>query len=173
MKRPAPRGHSGGRRIALEVTQEIITNAIRSDSSHCVIADALQAAVPDARRVSVDLATIRFSDPISRKRYVYLTPAAAQAVLVNFDQGINPEPFTLLLNKPVQIVKQGRMRTAEDIAKRDAEHPKMPKGRNAKVVKVDPTKGTPTVIGGRTPPHAALSSTHGRRRTFGLRTLKP
>lgn len=157
--------HTGGRGITLDVTQEIINAAIPRDSSHCVIADALKAAVPDAQRISVDLATIRFTDRASQKRYVYLTPSPAQALLVNFDQGKRTGPFVLKLGKPAQIVPPRRPHPGES----DPEE-----NRRARKKRVAITDGnTVTVHGGRTPPLAALSSTRGRRRTFGLRTLKP
>lgn len=161
--------HTGGRGITLDVTQEIINAAIPRDSSHCVIADALKAAVPDAQRVSVDLATIRFTDKASQKRYVYLTPAPAQALLVNFDQGKRTGPFTLKLGKPAQIVPPRTPHPVEADTSAEAK-----RKRDARRKRVAITDGnTVTVHGGRTPPLAALSSTRGRRRTFGLRTLKP
>jgi hypothetical protein len=165
-------GHKGGRGIVLDIDEHIIRLAVERSSSHCVIADALRMAVPAAERVSVDLQTIRFTDPKTERRYVFLTPPAAQVVLVKFDQGIMPEPFLLKLGKPAQIVRKG------------ASHPdkSKPRKRTAGRAIVPPAKreirattshDTPTVFGGRTPPTAALSSTTGRRRTFGLKSLKP
>lgn len=171
MSRKSSAGHTGGRGIVLDVSQEIINAAIPKDSSHCIIADALRAAVPAARHVSVDLQTIRFTDPATSKRYVFLTPGPAQSVLVNFDQGVMPEPFLMRLGKPAQIVKSGR--TARDKGETDA-HPNMPPGQRRRLrTRTDATQGHPQVLGGKLPPTAALSSTRGKRRTFGLRTLRP
>lgn len=87
------------RRVDVEVTPEVIKTAVEGDSGHCMIADAVKAAVPNARNISVDLQTIRFSDPVKRMRYVYLTPRMAQLALVDFDGGEKPEPFTFRLDR--------------------------------------------------------------------------
>ena len=49
-------------RVNVQVTPDIINVAARRDSGHCMIADALRLAVPEAQSVSVDLATIRWTD---------------------------------------------------------------------------------------------------------------
>lgn len=158
---------NGGRGIVLDVTPEIINNAVARDSGHCVIADALRACVPGASYVSVDLQTIRFSDRTKGKRYIYLTPARGQMLLVNFDQGVKPEPCALRLGHPAQIVK---MNQAENRYERT---PGLPAGTRKKVGKPASSRTVPPVLGGDYPPTAALSSTRGRRRAFGLRSLKP
>lgn len=83
--------------VWIEVTDEVIDFSIERDSSHCMIAEAVKAAVPWATHVSVDLQTIRFSDPVKRIRYIYLTPRVAQVPLVQYDQGNRPEPFQFKL----------------------------------------------------------------------------
>lgn len=172
-RRKEAKYHVGGRGIVLDITAEIINAAVPKDSSHCVLADALKAAVPNATRVSVDLATIRFTDPESQRRYVYLTPAPGQAILVNFDQGVMPTPGVMRLGNPAQVLASGSK------GKRTTR--KRAKGEDEKTAKrlADPTptvtsrSGQTVVYGGRTPPTAALSSTRGRRRSFGLKTLRP
>jgi hypothetical protein len=176
-------GHSGGRGIVLVITEEIINAAIQRDSSHCVIADALRAAVPNAQRVSVDIQTIRFTDPMSERRYIYLTPALCQMILVDFDQGRKPAPMAIRLGNPSQITRSG-----STVTKREANQRRAAEEKAAKVAAADggkvraPSKrrgviagghGNPTILGGDPPPIAALSSTRGRRRTFGLRSLRP
>jgi len=127
--------------------------------------------VPNARRVSVDLATIRFTDPSSGVRYVYLTPARGQAVLANFDLGVKPHPMDLPLGKPAQIVRSRK--TLPEDGETKQERAKVAQARARQTARVThSSQGAPTVSGGRTPPAAALSSTHGRRRTFGLRSLR-
>lgn len=102
--KPSPKVH-------VQVTQEIIDKAQRRDSSHCMIADAVAAAVPNARYISVDLATIRFTDPNAGVRYVYLTPRSAQAALLAFDQGEPTEPFGLRL-QGAHVLATGAARQA-------------------------------------------------------------
>lgn len=166
----------GGRGIVLDVTQEIINAATERSSSHCIIADALRAAVPDATRVSVDLQTIRYTLNGRRRRYIYLTPALAQAVLVQFDQGLKPKPFLFRLGKPAQIMRSDARaheargeRKPRGVKVNDGDSIPIGQARNLKKT----TKSAPVVIGGTYPPTAALSSTRGRRRTFGLKSLKP
>jgi hypothetical protein len=61
--------------------------------------------------VSVDLATIRWTDSSKQLRYTALTPACAQQLVVDFDQGLreklSPISFDL---KPVIIARSGARR---------------------------------------------------------------
>jgi hypothetical protein len=97
-------------RIAIPVEQSHIARALERDSSHCAVAEAIKAAIPDATFVAVDLQTVRFS----RKglRYVFLTPHLARDCIIAFDQGERDklQPFTLKL-RPAVIAKAGKKRT--------------------------------------------------------------
>lgn len=95
---PSPR-IPRSRRVDVEVSEEIIAESTSADSSHCMIAEAIKKAVPDATGVSVDIQTIRFSDPKKRMRYVYITPRMAQVALVDFDAGLKPKPFRFRLDR--------------------------------------------------------------------------
>lgn len=149
------------RRIHIAITQEIINNAVVRDSAHCVIADAIHAAIPEAKRISVDLQTIRFT--VNNERVVFLTPAPQQSLLVRFDQGVLPTPGDMYLSHAIQRVPaRGR----------DADHPQQPKTTTVKRKGKDRAELEITVEGGRLPPTAALSNRRGRRRTFGLRMLE-
>ncbi len=83
--------------VDVKVTQEIIDHAIARDSGHCVVADAIAATLPHVNHVSVDLQTIRFTDPKKHERYVYLTPRSAALAIIQTDQGEKPAPFNLRL----------------------------------------------------------------------------
>jgi hypothetical protein len=136
------------------VTQEDIDKAIPQDSSHCMIADAIKRSVPGAARVSVDLATIRWTDPEKNLRYTYLTPRLAQGPLLAFDKGERPEPFSFNLTRAAQITRAGVIKKGR------------PDELGRKRVQKEGTTGSvPTVIGGRPPPVFA----RGARREFGLR----
>ena len=167
--KPPQRGHYGGRGIVLDITQEIINLAIPRDSGHCIVADALRAAVPDARFVAVDLQSIKFSDPTSRRRYIYLTPSTLQRLLVNYDLGILPEPFMIRLGQPAQIKRMdGRSEPRpRKYAKKAAP---LPEGQRKEL---QPNGSGVVVLGGAVPPTAAYSNARGRRRAFGLRSLTP
>lgn len=147
-----------GRRVQLAITEEDITLATRRDSSHCMIADAIKRQVTGASHVSVDLATIRFTDRAAGVRYVYLTPSRAQAALVKFDQGMNIEPFGVRLTDPMVVnIQRG-------VARKKANLVKNPNGGGSVPLRED----------GITPPRGPLTSdarTTGRIRKFGLKNL--
>lgn len=145
------------------VPQDIIDTSTEKDSSHCMIADAIQRAIPEARYVSVDLATIRFTDLSAGVRYIYLTPRGAQEALLKFDQGEKPEPFSLRL-EGAHVLVAGNAKKARATL---AHNPK------------SGTKEKPVKVGGISPPMGPLkggaltgaTTRTGRRREFGLRAI--
>lgn len=151
------------------ISEEVINNAVQKDSSHCLIADAIREALPQVQRVAVDLATIRFTDPVSNRRFIYLTPAPLQRLLIDFDRGVHPGAYAdkaIRLGRPAQIVRSrivNRKQQADGTASEatDPRHVVFPHGSDS--------GNGPTIIGGKTPPLAALSNRRGRRRAFGLR----
>ncbi len=92
-------GKNQAPRLMISLTEDIIQNSKQRDSSHCMIATGVRAAFPEALRVAVDIQTIRFSDPAKSLRYTYLTPRVAQEAIIDFDQGVTPEPFTFQLRQ--------------------------------------------------------------------------
>lgn len=166
-------------RIDIQVTQDVIDTAQRRDSSHCMIADAIQATVPDARYISVDLATIRFTDLAAGKRYVYLTPRPAQAALLAFDQGEKSEPFNFRIQS-AHVLATGNARKAraslEPQQSPGSTSGTMPERRDGQSPPIGPLAGgaptnrrdrRSTGIGAGSP--AAVRT--GRRRQFGLRAV--
>jgi len=114
---PSPRKLTAHyRKVDVEITQEQIELATRASSSHCMIAEALQVAIPEAKLIAVDLQAIRFTDPNKRQRYTYLTPPVAQSKLVAFDQGWPLEPFKFTLRTPVQVIAAGTRKRGESRA---------------------------------------------------------
>lgn len=170
------------------MTEEIITDSVESDSGHCMIAEAIKKALPGAQRVSVDIQTIRFSDPAKGLRYTYLTPRIAQLPLVMFDAGVEPEPFTFQLRagsvtamsrnkagKKSPAISEG-MKKSPKVAKNvtrmrknstNRKQPDLPNAtlRNERGASTDHVK---VRVGGKTPPQVPYS----RRREFGLRALE-
>jgi hypothetical protein len=156
----------------VEVTQDLIDHAIQRDSSHCVVADALKANMPNASRVSVDLQTVRYTDTKRGKRYTYLTPPVCQRVLLDFDQGNLIEPFAFRLGPPIHIA------TSATVRRKDGQ---MTRPHRTRSVKNNGNTGqVPTVLDGVAPPsNGALatgstngSAKKGKLRQFGLRQLK-
>jgi hypothetical protein len=80
-------------RHKIEVTAENIQDACKADSRHCMIADAIAQQLPGVRSISVDMMTIRWSDPAKGWRYIYLTPKPAQKALIDYDMGEQIAPF--------------------------------------------------------------------------------
>lgn len=140
----------------LYVTREIIERAQVKDSAHCMIAEAVKAARPEARFVSVDLQTIRFTE--QDRRYVYLTPRVAQVALIRFDQGVKQEPWEVGL-------ANGQSTEARVLTKSGKRQ------RRSKARLVDSPSGTDAVplrVGGAPPPRIP----GGNRRAYGLRALQ-
>jgi len=163
------------RTIRLAVTEDLVQAALPADSGHCMIADAVKAAVPNAKAVSVDLATIRWTDPRMGRRYIYFTPPSVQRALLLFDNAVLPKPFTFVLRAPAQIVRSG-----EERSKRGG---RVTQGM-AEVI--GDSEGRQTKIGGSTPGLGALSSQpnrvknlpseenrimRGNRRQYGMRSM--
>jgi hypothetical protein len=86
-----------GPMVTITVPEEIIAVSKVRSSSHCMVAEAVRLAVPDAKSIAVDLQTIRWTDEGRELRYIYLTPRVAQVALIDFDQGKTPEPFSFRL----------------------------------------------------------------------------
>lgn len=161
----------------IKITEDIIDRSVRSNSSHCMIADAVREQIKDANYVSVDLQTIRFS--VGDERFIYFTPRTAQLALIRFDQGDEDiEPFTFSLGRPTQIVQRHvkpaelpeQERAAKSAGGRKGGIKAQQKARLERSVLAK--KGT-TKIGGRTPPTFSVDSNLGNRRVFGLKMARP
>jgi hypothetical protein len=146
-------------KVKIAVIQDDINNALPKRSGHCMIADAVKRDVPGAKGISVDIQTIRWSDPEKGLRYTYLTPRDAAVALVRFDQGVKPKPFGFRL-RGAQVTTMHRKEKGGKLARH-----KLGKKR----LSASPTEkklgNIPDVIGGRPPPR------FGRRREFGMRGL--
>jgi hypothetical protein len=153
-------------KLTLTVTDEIINTAEARSSSHCMWADAVRVAYPTAKSVSVDVQTIRFTDPAKKLRYVYLTPRAAQVSLVLFDQGLHTNPMSVQLRHGQVVKSNSYVKPYRKAA------PAMPDGNKTEL---QGDTHIPNTIGGLTPPVGALSNTRyrGKRRAFGLRAMMP
>ncbi len=157
-------------RVTVAVTKDVIEQSMRRDSSHCMIAEAIQNGVPNAKNVSVDLASIRWTDRDKGVRYIYLTPRLAQMNLLRFDQGDEDiEPFQFKL-RGATVIRANTKRTNEEVPKRAT----LVTERDAESTHHE---GVPTRIGGKAPPTGPLSNSKnkrvkvGQRREFGLRSL--
>ena len=167
-----------GIRFSVRITEEIIDHAVPRDSRHCMIADGVRAGYPQASRVSVDLATIRLTDPTTRLRYTFLTPRVVQVALVNFDRGVKPAPFDFQL-RGAHVTRAGA--TAGRVLTEAQKKGKAPQpNRLQKAHDVLRKTGLrrsdsqlPDRIGGEPPPLQKDRDNipFTRRRAFGLRAL--
>jgi hypothetical protein len=101
-----------------------------------MIAEAIHAAAPDLANVMVDIHSIRASDPKRRLRFSYATPRIAALALIDFDQGVMPEPFSFWLRRPATITRQGPRpgRPDNDTPKAQRLKTRAERARNARVV---------------------------------------
>ena len=154
----------------IRVTQTEIDEGVSRASQSCIVAEAIKHCIPEAKAVAVDLATIRFTDKTTGDRYIYQTPGPAQQTIIQFDQGIKPEPFSFKLRTLYQIrPKSAAARRTPTIA---ANRPEPGTGGDS--------TGTnaPEVIGGKAIPRktrktrdTASQPVLGNIRRFGIRTL--
>lgn len=149
--------------IKVEVSAETISTSRMASSSHCMIAEAIKQAVPVAAYVSVDLATIRFTDPEKGLRYTYLTPRAAQLALLNFDSGQLPEPFSFNLRTAAQVRRSG-WKAAHPNTERRSD---LDKGK----LRVKSTGQSKVTVVGSTLREGRAIPKMGARRGFGLRAF--
>jgi hypothetical protein len=150
-------------RLAICVGQGVIDEGVTADSSHCMIAEAIKAAVPNARSISVDLQTVRFTDPERKLRFTYLTPRVAQVALINFDQGVAPRPFRFQLRDGQVTTACHATRRALGLGRKDPLTGAEVRGRVG--LSSDRDDGSvPEVMGGQPPPIGPLSNVTPRRR---------
>ena len=146
----------------INITEKEINEGLVADSRKCMIAEAVKACLPNVKNVSVDLATVRFTDKKTGSRYTYMTPRAAQQALVQFDNGQKPDPFRIRLQTLFQI------RPKPTIARRSPTQGIASEGTILSEKYHGGIKEpAPVKIGGQPMPKAAL----GYIRRFGLRTL--
>jgi hypothetical protein len=147
--------------IKVSITLEVIEESIRRDSSHCMVAQAIKSAIPDATNITVDIQTIRYSNKKARERRFYLTPRAVQQKLVDFDIGKPIEPFSFMLRSPhvvpmnISAPQEANRQGVQTQPKQDR------KGRR--------TRELQSTTSNKSWPVYKI----GRRRQFGLRALQP
>lgn len=89
--------------VRVDVTQDVLTNAVLGNSNRCAVAVALQRRFPSATHVTVDIHTMRLSIPENGKRYIFLTPGRVQQYIFDFDEGKSIKPFSFHLRKAAWI----------------------------------------------------------------------
>jgi hypothetical protein len=97
------------RRLRIQVTQEDIDKAVRSNSAQCVVSQAIARTVKGATNIDTDVQSIRFS--VGDERRVYLCPYSVQGYVVGFDAGDPIRPFAFELRAPY-VTPRRRMRPA-------------------------------------------------------------
>lgn len=151
--------------LKVNVTKDCIDNGTERNSNHCMIAEAVKNARPNLSHVCVDIQTIRATNRKLGERYIWLTPKSAQQLIVDFDRGKRPTPFSVTLNAG-QTVEVATMTAAHKEKKRAYAAAAAKKNRKARLIKNGRGNSIPHIHGGAQPPRSV-----GSRRSFGLRTL--
>jgi len=89
--------------LTLKIGEDMVERAIQSSTGNCLIATAIKEQYPRYTKVTVDAATIRFSDREKGERYTYMTPEDAMQFLHWFDQGWKPATDRLVLKRAIHI----------------------------------------------------------------------
>jgi hypothetical protein len=91
------------KRWDIEVTAEDLELGEMRDSNRCAVKLAVERQISGAKRVEIDLQTVRFSK--DGERHVYLTPWQVAEYVIAFDAGDKDklEPFAFQLRAPVEI----------------------------------------------------------------------
>jgi hypothetical protein len=161
-------------RFKVSITEELIAEAVKINSGHCMIADAIKVAMPKAKNISVDIQTIRFTDSERGLRYTYLTPLVAQRLILTFDDGLMPAAFTFHLRETDAWVALANLRTDQRVKvnkKRNGD-PAFRSEVRAKMKKsqlVADDDHAPRRIGGKPLPKLPELS---QRREFGMRIYR-
>jgi hypothetical protein len=103
-------------RFNVEVTTEDITKAKVGDSFNCIVAQAIARQIPDARKIEVDIQTVRWSD--ANGRHVFLTPYSVAGYVVAFDAGDKLHPFRFMLRDAVPAAQKRATSEAARAAKK-------------------------------------------------------
>lgn len=159
MKLPSPR-------FTINVSDDDINRAVPRSSRHCMVEFAIEHDVPSALRVIVDIQTIRWTDRATGLRYTFLTPAKLLAIMLAWDEGHKPRPFSFRLrgaqittSRTERLKKDGK-RIQKRIHKLGPRRPMITKGDAKKRMR-------PTIVGGTPPPLTRFQN----NRVFGSRTL--
>ena len=159
MKIPSPR-------FIINVTEDDIDRAVPRSSRHCMIEYAIEHDVPSAIRVIVDIQTIRWTDRAKGLRYTFITPAKVLALMLAWDEGHKPKPFSFRLRgaqittSRATVSRNSKGTTRKTIHKLGRRRPLITKGDADKRMR-------PAIVGGKPPP---LTQFQGNR-VFGSRTL--
>lgn len=101
-----PKGGLTCPKLQFQVKPDHFEIAKSNKSDACSVAEAMKERYPHLRGVSVDLSTIRATDPEKDLRYIWFTPPAAQAVITMTDpdlaaaSGLSGKKMT----KPIWVV---------------------------------------------------------------------
>lgn len=171
VKHPVPKT------VEATVTAEILANATRKDSSHCAIADALNATYPGARaQVDLGSITLTLRDHAGGVRVTYLTPPICQQALVDFDNGETLRPFRFALRRVDAVrVRASRPRLEGTTKQRSAALPAdvgEKAGRRRVVLTGDTGVAVATSSHKNQPPIGVLANRKGRVRKHGMRQLE-
>lgn len=91
----------------LHVTKEILRMSERQNSHHCIVANAIRAAIPGVFSVDVTVDSIRFN--YGGLRYYWRNPAPIAKRLIKWDENGEVKPFSFQLQHPLTAEIQKRL----------------------------------------------------------------
>lgn len=145
-------------RVHIKVDQETIDEAVERNSNSCMVSNAIKKAYPNLKYVGGDIQTFRASDPAKGERYIWLTPKSIQQMIVDFDAGKRPRPFSFYFRDGQVIEAKSSTKGVKRPRKATKARLRTARGGNRRTV--------PERVGGKAPPKAI-----GSRRMFGSRGL--
>jgi len=167
-KKNAPAGMrlvSNTPRVKLTITDAHIDKGINS-SGHCAIAEAVREQVKGARRISVDVQSIRWTDSRKGLRYCYLTPRIGQIIILQNDRAIRPKPTSFWLRGATVTTAHHADKSYKGKGTRMKPVHKL--GRKRVISKHGETEHRPSTLGGKPPMRIPKQY---QRRGWGLKAL--
>jgi hypothetical protein len=152
-------------RFKVKVGQKHIDESLTKSSSHCMTAEAIKDAIPEARYVSVDISTVRFTDIKKGLRYTYLTPRVCQIAILDYDRGAKIYPFGFEL-RTAMITQSAVGSTWAASKERNRNALRKRNLLGAKKMSDEASEGTgriPHIVGGKPPPRMGTRRQHGIR----------
>ena len=122
------RGKFASPTLKLRITKDLWDDAVQASSGGCLLVEAIKRQYPHLTGISVDMATVRVSDPKKGLRFTYLTPENGQTLLLSYDQGwAQPDEQDVTLLRAVKVTKMQRQAPGRKSAQRGSRNSKRKK----------------------------------------------
>lgn len=189
------RGKFASPTLKLRITKDLWDDAVQASSGGCLLVEAIKRQYPHLTGISVDMATVRVSDPKKGLRFTYLTPENGQTLLLSYDQGwAQPDEQDVTLLRAVKVTKmqrhgaraQERAARLAELEEKEAAGVELTREEKTALTKLrknperatsdGPSEASSTgVVHGRAPKQgpAHPNLLRGRRRVYGAKSARP